>query len=350
MPPTNLILNGTFDDGNDNWSGSDLETHHSEGAYLRNGSSNRVAELDGVRNKQTVMEQTITVDDPFSSELTFDVALRNASLRNAGSEGFDVEIVDSTGTVIADGTSLPTTNNWVSVSIPVTFSAAGDYTVRFKELGPDDSLGAIIDNIALMVCFHGDTQIAVEGGTKRAADITSGELVLTENGLKPVRWVGRRRVTEQNLQEDPRFAPVQFKTGSLGGGLPRRTLKLSRQHRIAVTSKICERMFEIDTVLVPAIGLTSLPGIKVDLVTEAFDYVHLLFDSHEIVFAEGVPSESLLLADHTRAALSPAAREELALIFPQRFEMEPAKPIPDADARKSLITRHRKNRKSLLGI
>ncbi|CUJ86856.1 hypothetical protein RUE5091_00522 [Ruegeria denitrificans] len=74
MPPTNVIINETFDNGDANWTGTDLE-FKSECAFLGKGPSNTVTELDGNRNAVTVLEQSFTLTDPKSGQLTFDTAL-----------------------------------------------------------------------------------------------------------------------------------------------------------------------------------------------------------------------------------------------------------------------------------
>lgn len=346
--PTNLIVNGTFNAGNFGWSGNDLETNHRESAYLGNGSNNRVAEMDGRRGQITEMEQTFTVEDAVSTELTFDSALRVASNGQAGSEGFTVEIVDSSGTTIANSTILPTTNFFTAFSVPVTFPSAGDYTLRMTELGRNDSLGAIVDNIELLVCFHGSTRIETVNGPKPARDITEGDLVMTERGLQPVRWVGRRRITAEDLVENKNLRPVTITAGALGGGLPKRDIRVSRQHRMLVCSKVCQRMFGTDKALVAAIRLTCLPGIFIDPRTEDLDYVHILFDEHEIVLAEGAPSESLLLGDEAKRSLSPDALQEIADIFPDTLDPQhsalPGEVVPALPQQKKLVERLAKNK------
>lgn len=346
MPPKNLIINGTFDGGSTGWSGNDLETSYRESAYLGNGSSNRVAEMDGRSGQTTVMEQTFTVDYATTTTLTLDVALRNASLGQAGSEGFTVEILDDTGAVIASTTILPTANSFTGYQLPVTFPAAGDYTLRMTELGPDNSLGAIVDTIELMVCFAGETGIETDRGIRRARDIRVGDLVKTSEGLKPVRWIGRREVTEAQMKAEPRYRPVLIRAGALGQGLPLRDLRVSRQHRMLVSTPIARRMFGQAEVLVPAICLVGMPGIGLDEEALEVDYVHLLFDGHEIVFAEGAPSESLYTGAQAWGALSEAAREEIRLIFPELAAGKPrvpAAPIPSRKAQRQLVRRMRKN-------
>jgi hypothetical protein len=182
MPPTNLIVNGDFNGGNTGWSGNDLETNYSENAYLGNGSGNRVAEMDGVSGQTTVMEQSFTVANPLATKLSIDSALRTASNGQAGTEGFTAEILDSDGNVLSTVEILPTANTFTTFTLPVTFPAAGTYTVRLTEVGPDNSLGAIVDNIELMVCFAGTTRIATPTGTIAAKDIAIGDMIDTETG------------------------------------------------------------------------------------------------------------------------------------------------------------------------
>lgn len=337
MAQTNVIVNGTFDAGSANWSGTDIETNFPEGAYLGNGSTNAVSEIDGNAGPVTVMEQSFTLTDPHVAELKFDVALRNASLPNAGSEGFTVEILDASGGVLASATILPTTNSFVATSIPVSFTAAGTYTLRFTEVGPNDSLGAIIDNVEVLVCFAGATAIATPFGHRPARDIRPGDQVMTENGPRPVLWVGRREVTPELVAADDRFRPIRIMAGALGGGLPRRDLLVSRQHRLLVRSAVAARMFGEAEVLLPAIRLTALPGIYLDRSIDRLDYIHILLETHEILSAEGAPAESMLLGDHARMALSRDAQEELALILPDA--PDPARLIPERKRQIRLVER-----------
>ncbi|MCG7493499.1 Hint domain-containing protein [Thalassobius sp. Cn5-15] len=347
MPPINLIVNGTFDAGATGWSGTDIEANHRESAYLGNGSSNRVAELDGRNNQITVMEQTFTVSGSSTRTVSFDSALRLSSNGNAGVEGFRVEVLDDTGTAIAFAEIRPTNNTLQEFTLPVTFPGAGNYTLRFSERGPNDSRGAIVDNIELMVCFHGETQIATEAGSKAARDIAIGDLVWTENGLKPVRWVGRRRLEAADLEQDPTLRPVRISAGALGQGLPIRDLRVSRQHRMLVHSPVCERMFGAPSAMIAAVRLCDMGGVSIDEDTQEVDYVHLLFDAHEVVFAEGCPSESLLLGPQARLALRDEAIEEVCKIFPQfkfhGFAANSAYHIPERKQQKRLAWRLGKN-------
>ncbi len=351
-PPTNIIVNGTFDQQSVGWSGTDIETTYTENAYLGNGSTNRVAEIDGKVGQITDMVQTITISGPIVTELTFDATLRTQNV-TIGSDGFRVEVQDIDGNVIAFMDVLPPAiGTYASYTLPVEFTVAGTYTVHFIELGPDNSHGAIVDNIEMMVCFAGPTRIETPEGFKSAVDIRVGDMVVTENGPMPVRWVGRRRVSAAQMAENDNYRPVRICAGALGQGLPRADLWVSRQHRMLVSSPICERMFGQTETLVAAIKLTALPGVHVDEDIAQIDYVHLLFDQHEVVFAEGAPSESLLLHSEALAAVTPEAREELCLMFPDLFAggdmVQNAKLIPKGRQQARLADRLGRNARPAL--
>jgi hypothetical protein len=67
--------------------------------------------------------------------------------------------------------------------------------------------------------------------------------------------------------------------------------------------------------LCAAISLTGLAGIRQLAPGEAVTYVHILFDRHEVVFVDGLPSESFYPSAEGLAALSPLARAELFALF-----------------------------------
>lgn len=335
MTRTNVIINGTFDNKGAGWSGTDIEANHRESAYLGNGSKNRVSEIDGNKNQTTVMQQTFTVSNPLSSELTLDVALRNAALNDAGSDGFVVEILDSSGAVIATDTVYPTVNSFQPYSLPVSFPAAGDYTLRFTEVGDDDSLGPIIDNVSLLVCFAAGTLIATPSGEKDVANLQPGNLVTTRNGDRPVRWLGQMHVSAEDMKADPKLCPVRVSKDAFGAQSPSRDTFVSRQHRVSV-----ERG-DLRDVLVAAIRLCDLPGICVDHGPRDLTYIHVLLDTHEILTANGLAMESMLLAPRSIAALTPQSRSEISEIFGEPSgelrPMKPVAPIPSNAEQKRLV-------------
>lgn len=353
--PTNLIVNGTFNSGSSGWSGNDLETNHREGAYLGNGSRNRVAEMDGRSGRTTVMEQSFNVTGNGEVAATFNIdsALRNASLGQAGQEGFTVEILDAGGGVVGSMTILPTTNSYTTYSMDVLFPSAGTYTLRMTELGPDNSLGAIIDNVELMVCFCAGTLISTPDGARLVEDLQVGDTLMTSRGPDVLRWIGKRHVAAAERLENPRLHPVRIAAGALGAGLPVRDLLVSRQHRMLCRNRVVATMFGEPSVLVAAIRLVGLPGVTLEEDPGDVTYYHLALDRHEVIYAEGAPTESFRITANSLASLTAEGREELFTLFPA-LQGTGLSPLPDAalipprPRQKSLIRRIAKNRKPVL--
>lgn len=224
-------------------------------------------------------------------------------------------------------------------------------TVRLIGIPPED-VDEIPELIAIGIpCFVSGTSIQTVGGPVQVEDLSEGDhVVLYDGNTAPVLRVFRRSVSAEMLQLFPKLLPVRITAGALGDGLPKRDLLVSRQHRMLVRSKISERMFGTE-VLIPAIKLTALPGIFEEPV-EQVTYHHILFDSHQVIFAEGAPTESLYTGTEALKMVSPEARAELLTLFPElqseSYTPTPAFPIPAGRIQKKLVERHAKNRKPVL--
>lgn len=214
-------------------------------------------------------------------------------------------------------------------------------------------VGIVAFEEGLIPCFTCGVQIEVPGGSLEIEQLCVGDVVVTKNnGLQRIRWRGKRAYDHAEIVKNPKLRPIRIVAGALGNGLPKRDLLVSRQHRMLVQSKIAQRMFGTSEVLIPAIKLTALPGIFVDQEVESVEYFHLLFDQHEVIYAEGAPSESLLSGPEAMKTMSPEARKEILTIFPEvanlNYVPEPAKFIPGLKDQKLLLMRHLKNNKELL--
>lgn len=204
-----------------------------------------------------------------------------------------------------------------------------------------------------VACFVNGTLIETEHGPRPVEDLVAGDLVVSDCGRSmPLRLALSRRIGYRDLRSHPEFAPVRIKAGALGQGLPRRDLLVSPQHRMLVNSPIVRRMFGVDDVLVAATKLVGLPGVAVDTQVQNFSYHHLVFDGHEVVLAEGAPSESFYCGEFALKSMTPEARAEMETLFPEVFtpEFQPsgARPIPPGRLQKKLVQRQAKNAKPLL--
>lgn len=188
-------------------------------------------------------------------------------------------------------------------------------------------------NISLtLTCFTPGTMIACPDGARPVEDLSSGDLVLTAEGdAKPIRWIGRTSLDAIDLAAAPSLLPICISKGALGEGMPDRDLVVSPQHRVLVSSKIAQRIFDSKDVLIPAKKLVGYPGIDVVDTCEAVDYLHVLLDEHSVLISNGAPSESLFWGEQVDRELWQASYDEAVRLFPELldpgFEMRPARPF-----------------------
>lgn len=356
----NVIVNGTFDikKGAEGfqWTGTDIEAGDAEDRYLLNGSSNTVAEMDGKAGQITVMKQGFTIDASSLGTLSFDAAIRSHPEARPGKDGFTVTVSDNSGTIIFTQEIYPEETALEPYRFPVNFPSPGNYTLTLTESYngdvPNDSYGAIVDNIALMVCLTRGTLIETPDGERLIEDLQAGDWITTMNGPQQLRWIGARMLNATDLARNEKLRPVRIAVGTLAHNLPHQDLLVSRQHRMLISSPIAHRMFASRDVLISAIKLAAWPGICIDMDCEEVTYFHMLFDRHEVIFANGAPTESLYTGPEALKALPDEAREEILTLFPELstdyYIPIPAHPMPKGRHQRSLIARHLKNRQPLL--
>lgn len=208
-------------------------------------------------------------------------------------------------------------------------------------------------NYADIICLTRGTLIGVRDGQTLLEDLRIGDLIrLADGSFAPLRLALSRQVPGPELRRSPKLRPVRIVAGALGGGLPRRDLLVSRQHRMVIRSRIARRMFGQDEVLVSAIRLCALPGVFVDQSVSEVEYFHLVLDRHEVILAEEAPTESLYFGKSAIASLAPAARAEIETLFGSSIttgkQMRAARLIPPMPRQNQLIRRHVKNRQELI--
>ncbi|WP_137701257.1 Hint domain-containing protein [Marimonas lutisalis] len=164
-----------------------------------------------------------------------------------------------------------------------------------------------IENV--IICFTAGTRIATARGLCEVQELRPGDMVVTrDHGLQPVRWVGRRTVPAKG-----RLAPIRFEAGVLGNDRP---ILVSPQHRMLIQGGEVSLNFGESEVLAAAKHLVN-GGSVVKMPGGDVTYVHVFFDQHEVIYAEGAASESFFPGDSGLDAVDPAARDELFTVFPE---------------------------------
>jgi hypothetical protein len=219
--------------------------------------------------------------------------------------------------------------------------------------GSDAAIISTTNDQIDIVCFTRGTAITVAGEQGVPIEtLARGDLVLTaDHGLQPIAWIGSRILTSRDLQTRHALRPVRIEKGAFGAGFPREPLLLSPQHRVLTGSKIAQRMFGDQEVLVAAKHLVGLDGVSVEERADRVEYFHILFERHEIIFANGVACESLYFGTQTHHALTPEAQAEILSIFPQfrrqDIVMSPSRTLVGGRQGRRMAQRHKINGKPL---
>ncbi|MBO9397422.1 Hint domain-containing protein [Shimia sp. R9_2] len=239
-----------------------------------------------------------------------------------------------------------------SAAVAAAWNDSGSNTIVVDQIvtGPTNASGEFVD----VPCFTTGTLIDTLFGPKPIESLQVGDMVLTYDcDYEPIRWIGSRKVTAAQLRAMPKLKPILIRANALGLGYPKQDLQVSPQHRLLVSSKVAMRMFGSKDVLIPAQKLLPMDGIEVvGDTTEGLEYWHILFDSHQVVWSNGAPSESLYTGPQALKALSPEGRAEIQSLFPEicqpDFKPISARHIPEKGKQvKKMIERHQANNKPL---
>ncbi|WP_213684696.1 Hint domain-containing protein [Roseicyclus sp.] len=233
------------------------------------------------------------------------------------------------------GISIVTHINGVALGVGDTVTLSNGYQVTLLangqlEIAPPASMTGLTDpivtnftytaqnqngvsdtayvTIKTVPCFASGTMIRTPQGEVPIDALSVGDLVETrDHGPQALRWIGRRKVAAKG-----RFAPVVIEAGTFGH---HRRLIVSPQHRILLTHWMAELMFGEQEVLVAAKDLINDCSVRIAEGGE-IEYLHLLFDAHEIIFAEGLPTESFLPGPMGLNDFEAPVRAEVLTLFP----------------------------------
>ena len=144
-----------------------------------------------------------------------------------------------------------------------------------------------------VICFANDTMIATPSGDVPISQLGAGDLVLTrDNGPQPVLWLGKTTLSGLAFRRHPHLRPIRLRRGALQDGRPCDDLCVSPQHRVLVEGAQARDLFGAPEVLVEATDLVDYKTVLPDLALHGVTYMHLLLEAHQVIYANGLPSES----------------------------------------------------------
>ena len=153
-------------------------------------------------------------------------------------------------------------------------SPTGSYIARVTEAPSTDT--AALN--ATAVCYAAGTQILTARGEVAIEDLRAGDLLFSPRTLSfvPMLWIGRQRI------RDPTHRAVRVAAGALGPGKPHTDLTVSPNHSLF-----------LDGLLVPAFALVNGATVTWEP-RPSIDYHHIECAAHDLVLANGAPSETWL--------------------------------------------------------
>ena len=172
--------------------------------------------------------------------------------------------------------------------------------------GLTDTAFVTIDTVP---CFVSGTLIRTARGDIPVERLTTGDMVLTrDDGAQPIRWIGRR-----TMPAEGKMAPVEIARGAFGD---HGKLRVSPLHRILIRNVHAELLFGDSEVLIAARDLVDGRNVQ-QLSGGTVEYVHLLFDRHQVIWSEGLQTESFLPGPQTTHCFEAETVAEICEVFPE---------------------------------
>lgn len=159
------------------------------------------------------------------------------------------------------------------------------------------------------VSFTRGTRITLASGEQKPVeDLTVGDKLLTrDDGIQQLRWIG-----QSTVRATGEFAPIRIRAGALHN---EDDLLVSPDQRLFIYQRSDKLGAGRHEVLVRARHLVN--GDSVVLEQGGYvEYFQLLFDAHQIIYAEGIAAETLLVDTRTRQALPEDISKAMATRLP----------------------------------
>ena len=217
--------------------------------------------------------------------------------------------------VTAGSTVTLATGAQVTLNADGTFGYVNDLDIEQVSFTYTTENGAGVSDTAFVTvntipCFVAGTLVQAPSGPQAVETLEPGDLVVTKDeGPQPVRWIGSRKVDATGT-----LAPIRIEAGAFGD---HDTLSVSPQHRILITDEMAELLFGDKEVLITAKDLVNDLTVRRDTSLSEVTYVHILFDTHQVVYSERLATESFLPGPQSMQSFEHDVVNEICTIFPE---------------------------------
>jgi hypothetical protein len=180
-------------------------------------------------------------------------------------------------------------------------------------------------------CLLRGTRIQTANGDRQVEDLAIGDLLPTMfGGMRPIQWIGRYPIKKSDPARPwvKDAMPVRIARSALGPGIPNADLYVTGSHAVF-----------FDGVLVPAEVLIN--GATITRFepsdTDELEYFHIKLETHDVIYAEGAPVETLRHVDESAVNFA----EYFRLYGEPRAEDALCAPLAPVGGRAELLSRLR---------
>ncbi|MFC3616198.1 Hint domain-containing protein [Lutimaribacter marinistellae] len=275
-----------------------LRLDRADGAdALRRRAARKVRRLVGAAVQHRTDIDAIEVDDPLMDQ---------SFVVTNGAKSFTVTVIES-------GTQAPPLLMFLDEMPP----RDTDLWVVHHTLGGGNTVTRPHQPDTGVICFTPGTRITTPTGPVPVELLREGDKVQTrDSGPQEIQWIGRRQMTGARLFVMPKLRPVRIRAGALGIDRPDDELLVSPEHRMLVRGPVAQALFNTSEVLVPARELVNDSTIGVDLTVRQVTYIHMLLPTHQILWANGIETESFHPANAAFETLTDPDRDRLLRHLP----------------------------------
>jgi hypothetical protein len=219
-----------------------------------------------------------------SSSLT----VSDNTLINDTGHGATVVVNDTpTGAIVNGNTAYGLTSGQL-VSGPAASTTDNTFEPQSSEPALDSSQPFLPILPPSPACFTAGTRISTDRGMVPVEALRVGQHVVVvrpdgTRAVQSIRWIGHRSI-DLTRHANPEYAmPIRIRTDAFADGQPVRDLVVSPDHAIYVGG-----------MLIPARLLQNGASIVREDRLRTVRYFHVELDRHDIILAEGLPTESYL--------------------------------------------------------
>lgn len=276
--------------------------------------SNLLIAANSVQTELVAIQDYVTMQD--STTKAVDVLGNDINNTSGGT----LEITHINGIPVTVGQTITlATGQQVTLNADGTFDITTDSdfetsSFTYEVQAVDGSSNVLETDVGFVTvetipCFVAGSLIDTVDGPRAVETLTAGDMVLTrDDGEQPLRWIGKRSVPAIG-----KMAPICIRQNALG---EHGELMVSPLHRVLVKDALAELMFGDAEVLIAAKDLVNDHSIR-PVEGGEVEYVHLMFDRHQVVTSDGLATESFLPGPHTTKSFEDEIVEEITTIFPE---------------------------------